>query len=53
MDLRVGRIMLAWKHRDADLLYVVRIDLGEEKLRAVVTGLVRFVPLEEAFFNFI
>ncbi|CAK5081123.1 unnamed protein product [Meloidogyne enterolobii] len=47
LDLRVGRILKATKHPDADALYVEEIDLGEEKPRTVVSGLVRFVPLEE------
>jgi methionine--tRNA ligase beta chain len=47
LDLRVGRILEAKKHPDADALYVETIDLGEEKPRTVVSGLVRFVPLEQ------
>jgi len=35
------------KHPDADALYVETIDLGEEQPRTVVSGLVRFVPLEQ------
>lgn len=37
---------------DADALYVEKIDLGEEKPRTVVSGLVRFVPLDEVFLCF-
>ncbi|XP_054168935.1 aminoacyl tRNA synthase complex-interacting multifunctional protein 1-like [Oppia nitens] len=47
LDLRVGRILTAKKHPDADALYLEEIDCGEEKPRTVVSGLVRFVPLEE------
>jgi methionyl-tRNA synthetase len=47
LDLRVGRIIEAKKHPDADALYVETIDLGEDKPRTVVSGLVRHVPLEE------
>ena len=47
LDLRVGRILKAQKHPDADALYVEEIDIGEEIPRTVVSGLVRFVPLEE------
>lgn len=36
LDLRVGRIMSAKKHPDADSLYVEEIDVGEEKSRTVV-----------------
>lgn len=34
-------------HETADSLYVEQIDVGEEKTRQVVSGLVKFVPLEE------
>lgn len=47
LDLRIGRILSAKRHPDADSLYVEEIDCGEEKPRTVVSGLVRFVPLEE------
>ena len=47
LDLRVGRIIEAKRHPDADSLYVEQIECGEEKPRTVVSGLVRFVPLEE------
>lgn len=49
LDLRVGQILEAKKHPDADALYVETIDLGEEKPRTVVSGLVRFIPLEEVY----
>lgn len=52
LDLRVGRIIEAKKHPDADALYVEIIDLGEEKPRTVVSGLVKFVPLEQVFFTY-
>jgi aminoacyl tRNA synthase complex-interacting multifunctional protein 1 len=47
LDLRIGRILNAKRHPDADSLYVEEIDCGEDKPRTVVSGLVRFVPLEE------
>uniref|UniRef100_A0A2R5LEL0 Putative trna-binding protein n=1 Tax=Ornithodoros turicata TaxID=34597 RepID=A0A2R5LEL0_9ACAR len=47
LDLRIGRIISAAKHPDADALYVEQVDVGEEKPRTVVSGLVKFVPLEE------
>ncbi|XP_025195946.1 aminoacyl tRNA synthase complex-interacting multifunctional protein 1 [Melanaphis sacchari] len=46
LDLRVGKILNASKHPNADALYVETIDVGEEKPRNVVSGLVKFVPLE-------
>jgi methionine--tRNA ligase beta chain len=46
LDLRVGKILNATKHANADALYVETIDVGEEKPRNVVSGLVKFVPIE-------
>ncbi|CAL1295016.1 unnamed protein product [Larinioides sclopetarius] len=47
LDLKIGRILNVKKHPDAESLYVEEIDVGEEKPRTVVSGLVKFVPLEE------
>jgi methionyl-tRNA synthetase len=45
LDLRVGVIKRAWKHPDADSLYVEEMDLGEESgPRTVVSGLVKHIP---------
>jgi len=43
----VGLIRKAEKHPDADSLYVEEIDVGEGAPRTVVSGLVKFIPLEE------
>ncbi|XP_037081060.1 aminoacyl tRNA synthase complex-interacting multifunctional protein 1-like [Pollicipes pollicipes] len=45
LDLRVGRIVSAQKHPDADSLYVEQVDVGEPETRTVVSGLVKFVPV--------
>lgn len=47
LDLRVGKIIEVSKHPDADALYLEKIDCGEATPRTVVSGLVRFVPIEE------
>ncbi|XP_017001832.3 aminoacyl tRNA synthase complex-interacting multifunctional protein 1 [Drosophila takahashii] len=47
LDLRVGRIVEVGRHPDADSLYLEKIDCGEAAPRTVVSGLVKFVPLEE------
>ncbi|KAK8684907.1 hypothetical protein V6N13_040921 [Hibiscus sabdariffa] len=47
LDIRVGRIIKAQKHPDADSLYVEEIDVGEAQPRTVVSGLVKYIPLEE------
>lgn len=47
IDLRIGKIVEVQKHPDADSLYVEKIDLGEEKPRTIVSGLVKWHTLEE------
>ncbi|CAG9463377.1 unnamed protein product [Pedinophyceae sp. YPF-701] len=48
VDLRVGVIRKAWKHPEAESLYVEEIDLGEESgPRTVVSGLVKFIPEDQ------
>ncbi|XP_061626760.1 aminoacyl tRNA synthase complex-interacting multifunctional protein 1a [Phyllopteryx taeniolatus] len=47
LDLRVGRIVTADKHPDADSLYVEQVDVGEPSPRTVVSGLVKHVPLDQ------
>ncbi|XP_051940470.1 aminoacyl tRNA synthase complex-interacting multifunctional protein 1a [Hippocampus zosterae] len=47
LDLRVGRIITAEKHPDADSLYVEQVDVGEPSPRTVVSGLVKHVPLDQ------
>ncbi|XP_063740127.1 aminoacyl tRNA synthase complex-interacting multifunctional protein 1a [Eleginops maclovinus] len=47
LDMRVGRIITAEKHPDADSLYVEQVDVGEAVPRTVVSGLVKHIPLEQ------
>ncbi|XP_048189535.1 aminoacyl tRNA synthase complex-interacting multifunctional protein 1 [Perognathus longimembris pacificus] len=47
LDLRIGCILTAKKHPDADSLYVEEVDVGEAAPRTVVSGLVNHVPLEQ------
>ncbi|XP_071443916.1 aminoacyl tRNA synthase complex-interacting multifunctional protein 1 [Hetaerina americana] len=47
LDIRIGRIVEVNKHPDADSLYVESVELGEEKQRTVVSGLVRFIERQE------
>ncbi|XP_063314444.1 aminoacyl tRNA synthase complex-interacting multifunctional protein 1 isoform X2 [Pelobates fuscus] len=47
LDLRVGRILSAKKHPDADSLYVEEVDVGEPAPRTVVSGLVKHIPLDQ------
>ncbi|KAL3681854.1 hypothetical protein R1sor_024810 [Riccia sorocarpa] len=47
LNIRVGLITKVQKHPDADSLYVEEIDVGEAVPRTVVSGLVKFIPIEE------
>ncbi|TFY77447.1 hypothetical protein EWM64_g6565 [Hericium alpestre] len=48
IDLRVGHIIKAEKHPDADGLYIEQIDFGEETgPRTVISGLANYIPLEQ------
>ncbi|CAI5477626.1 unnamed protein product [Closterium sp. Yama58-4] len=45
LELRVGRIVRAWKHPEADSLYVEEVDVGEESgPRTICSGLVKYIP---------
>lgn len=46
LDIRVGTIVECAQHPNADALYVEKIDVGEAAPRQVVSGLVKFVPLD-------
>lgn len=47
LDIRVGKVIDIVRHPDADTLYVLKIDLAEERLRTIISGLVKFVTIEE------
>lgn len=48
LDMRVGQILEVKRHPDADTLYVSTVSMGEsEPPRTIVSGLVKFVPIEE------
>ncbi|CEP17455.1 hypothetical protein [Parasitella parasitica] len=47
IDIRVGLIKTVKKHEGADSLYVEEIDVGEEEPRTIVSGLVKWYPVEE------
>ena len=48
LDIRVGTILSAEDHPEADSLYVESIDLGEEEgPRTIVSGLKKYISLEE------
>ena len=47
VDFRVGIVLKAWRHPDADSLFVEEIDFGEPTARTVVSGLVGKISLED------
>ncbi|TVU13547.1 hypothetical protein EJB05_40607 [Eragrostis curvula] len=47
LDIRVGRVVKAWRHPEADTLYVEEVDVGEEEPRTICSGLVNYIPLEQ------
>ncbi|KAK4758378.1 hypothetical protein SAY87_019679 [Trapa incisa] len=46
LDIRVGRILRAWRHEEADSLYVEEVDIGEADPRIICSGLVNYIPLD-------
>lgn len=46
LDIRVGQIVKAWKHDEAESLYVEEVDIGEPEPRIICSGLVNYIPLE-------
>ncbi|KAL3277164.1 hypothetical protein HHI36_012516 [Cryptolaemus montrouzieri] len=47
LDLRIGHIDQAERHPEADTLYLLKINCGEDKPRTVCSGLVNHVPIEK------
>lgn len=47
LKLLVGKIVDVQKHPDAEKLYVEQIELGEDRPRTIISGLVDYVPIEQ------
>ncbi|KAI4457832.1 trna-aminoacylation cofactor arc1 family member [Holotrichia oblita] len=47
LDLRVAKIEEVKRHPDADTLYVLKINCGEDIPRTVCSGLVKHIPIDE------
>nr|CAB3220761.1 aminoacyl tRNA synthase complex-interacting multifunctional protein 1 [Phallusia mammillata] len=47
LDMRVAKIVTVKHHPDAESLYMEEIDVGEESLRSVVTGVVKHIPIDQ------
>ncbi|CAK9157878.1 unnamed protein product [Ilex paraguariensis] len=46
LDIRVGRILRARRHEDADSLYVEEVDVGEPQPRIICSGLANYIQLD-------
>ncbi|KAL6223664.1 hypothetical protein ACLB2K_002523 [Fragaria x ananassa] len=46
LDIRVGLILRAWRHEEADSLYVEEVDIGEPEPRIICSGLVNYIPID-------
>ena len=46
-DLRVGKVLKVKEHPDADRLYVLDVDLGEDQPRQLVAGLKDYYDIED------
>merc|ERR1711920_251594 len=47
LDVRVGKVVKAWHHPEADRLYIEEIDVGEDQPRQIVSGLREHYTLEK------
>lgn len=47
LDIRVGCVLKAWKHPEADSLYVEEVDVGEPEPRTICSGLVNYIAQDE------
>ncbi|KAK4851912.1 hypothetical protein QYF36_019365 [Acer negundo] len=47
LDIRVCKSIKAQKYPNVDSLYVEEIDVGEGQSQTVVSGIVKYIPLEE------
>jgi len=47
VEFKVGKIVDVERHPNAEFLYKELIDFGEDKPRVVVSGLVKYVPIEQ------
>jgi methionine--tRNA ligase beta chain len=53
IDMRVGKIILVEKIPNRDKLYKLQVDVGEEKPRQIITGLVPYYSAEELLGKYI
>jgi len=47
LDLRIGQIISAQKHPEADNLYLEEVSFGGDSKKTVISGLAKHIPLEQ------
>jgi methionine--tRNA ligase beta chain len=47
LDIRVGKILKAWHHEEAEKLFCEEIDVGEDKPRQIASGLRPFYQMDD------
>mmetsp|Transcript_24476 Transcript_24476/g.46877 ORF Transcript_24476/g.46877 Transcript_24476/m.46877 type:complete len:278 (+) Transcript_24476:104-937(+) len=47
LDIRIGTILEAWEHEDADKLFCEKIDMGEDEPRTIATGVRAYYNVED------
>lgn len=47
LDIRIGQILEAKVHPDADSLYVEKIDVGEDEARTIISGLRKHLEIKD------
>ena len=47
LDIRVGQIVEAWEHEEADKLFCEKIDLGEDEPRQIASGLRAYYKVKD------
>ena len=53
VELKVGKVLEIEKHPTAEHLYIEKIDIGEDKPRTIVSGLVKYFQPEEILGKFV
>lgn len=47
LDIRIGTILEAWEHEDADKLFCEKIDMGESEPRTIATGVRAYYSVDD------
>ena len=47
LDIRVGKVLEVEEHPDADKLFILKVDIGEENPRNIVSGLKSYYEIDE------